>query len=149
MPSVTWFKLIQQGNLRRKSFCPCVSYMKLGHSHSCSIGSYSAEQFTRSQSVLSISWAIKTMFPSEGLRCSAFTISSFHSFSQTKGIEGWGFKREAKVFFPLCYFIQFLLCTAANGSSTSQRNLLHSDSPRKLFLSVWLYFYFSFCDSTV
>ncbi len=47
-----------------------------------------------------------------------------------------GFKREGKVFFPLCYSFPFLLCTAPNGSFTSRRNLLHSYSPRKLVLCV-------------
>lgn len=89
---------------------------------------------------------MKTMFLSEALRCSAFTLSSFHTLtnvlfqclspSQTKGKEGGGFKREGKVFFPLCYSIPFLVCEAPNGSFTSRRNLLHSYSQRKLVLCV-------------
>ena len=120
--------------------------MCLGHSHLCSIGSYSTEQFTKRQSVLPISWLMETVFPSQVWRCSAFILSSFHTLtnglfhrlptSQTKGKEGGGFKREGKVFFPLCYSISFLLCTAPNGSFTSWRNLLHSYSPRKLVLCV-------------
>lgn len=77
------------------------------------IGSYSTEQFTESQSVLSIRRMMKNMILSEVLRCSGFILYPrpftlllmlfFHRLpmSQTKGREGGGLRKRAKCSF-LC-----------------------------------------------
>lgn len=104
---LTWFKLILQGNLKRKSLQPCVS-TELRHSHLGRTRSYLTEQFTKSQSVLFISWVMKTMILSEVLRCSAFILPSFHTHcslspspytSQTEG-GGRGWRQSVLSFVP-------------------------------------------------
>lgn len=129
---LTWFKFILQGNLKRKSVQPCVS-AELGCSHLCHTRSYLTEQFTKSQSVPSISWVMKTTIPTEVLRCSPFILSCFHTrtnavfhrlpASQTEGGGG------VPCFVP--FHSRFFSVPPENGSFTSEKNLLRSDSPKK------------------